>query len=309
MFKNEKHILLQKIESSFLKSNGINLYVKREDLIHPTISGNKWRKLKYNFIEAEKRGHKAILTFGGAFSNHIAATASAANQYGFSSIGVIRGDELTPASNSTLKQAHELGMQLYFVSRQDYKNRNEPAFLGELESKFGDFYVIPEGGSNALAVKGCAEIVPEIEIDFDHLVTAVGSGGTLAGLACGLDGTRKALGISVLKGVNYLDEEVAGLIATHKEGGFRNWEINHDHHLGGYAKFNDQLIDFINKFYTDHQLLLDPVYTGKMMLAIYNLIEKKYFESNTNVVALHTGGLQGIAGFNALHGDLIKYQQ
>ena len=307
MFENGKHIPLQKIESSFLKSNGINLYVKREDLIHPTIPGNKWRKLKYNFKEAKKRGHKTILTFGGAFSNHIAATASAANEYGFSSIGVIRGDELTPSSNPTLQRAHELGMQLYFVSRQDYKNRNESDFLSELESKFGDFYAIPEGGSNSLAVKGCAEIVSEIEIDFDYIVTAVGTGGTLAGLASGLDGTRKALGISVLKGATYLDDEVTALIASHKEIGIRNWEINHDHHLGGYAKFNDQLIGFINDFKIKNGIQLDPIYTGKMMMAIYDLIGQKYFEPNTRVVALHTGGLQGIAGFNTLHGDLIKY--
>ncbi|MEQ6120068.1 pyridoxal-phosphate dependent enzyme [Reichenbachiella sp. MALMAid0571] len=307
MFEKGSSTPLQKIENTFLKSNRVNLFIKREDLIHPTISGNKWRKLKYNFIEAQKHGHKAILTFGGAFSNHIAATASAANEYGFSSIGVIRGDELSPESNPTLQHAHDLGMKLYFVSRQDYKNRNEPGYLDELKRKFGDFYAIPEGGSNALAVKGCAEIVSEIEIDFDCIVTAVGTGGTLAGLSSGIGVNRKTLGISVLKSANYLDEEVAKLISSHQEVKTKNWEINHDYHLGGYAKFNDQLIQFINDFRVDNNIQLDPVYTGKMMMAIYELIEQKYFESNINVVALHTGGLQGITGFNALHGDLIKY--
>lgn len=306
MFEADQPTPSQKIESEFLKEHGITLFIKRDDLIHPDISGNKWRKLKYNFLEAKKQNLNTILTFGGAYSNNIAATAAAANKYGFNCIGIIRGDELSPNSNETLKKAHEQGMKFHFIPRSDYRNRSEEGFINSLRKKFGGCYIIPEGGSNILALKGCTEIVDEIDPDFDTIVSAVGSGGTLAGLACGLKSNQQALGICVLKGANYLDESVNTLINQFSSYNLTNWKINHDHHLGGYAKYNDHLIKFINKFKSDHGIQLDPVYTGKMMFAIYNLIKGRYFKSETKIIALHTGGLQGIKGYNASNNNQIK---
>jgi 1-aminocyclopropane-1-carboxylate deaminase len=306
MFEADQPTPIQKIESKFLEEYGITLFIKRDDLIHPDISGNKWRKLKYNFLEAKKQNLDTILTFGGAYSNHIAATAAAANKYEFNCIGVIRGDELNSNSNETLKKAHEQGMRLNFISREDYRSRSEESFVNSLKEKFGNCFIIPEGGSNTLAIKGCTEIVHEIDHEFNAIVSAVGSGGTLAGLACGLNPNQQALGICVLKGANYLDESVNTLIKEFSSDERTNWKINHDHHLGGYAKYNDPLIEFINQFQLDNGVQLDPVYTGKMMLAIYALIKEGYFESGTRIVALHTGGLQGIKGFNASNNTRIN---
>lgn len=306
MFDLQQKTPLDKIEDDLLISRQVNLYLKRDDLIHREISGNKWRKLKYNLIEAREQGCGTLLTFGGAFSNHIAATAAAAREYGFKAIGIIRGDELNPASNPTLQHAHELGMLLKFVSRECYKRRNEEQDLDQLKREYGDFYLIPEGGSNALAVKGCAEIIKEIDIDFQTIVTAVGTGGTMAGLVCGLAGGASVLGISVLKGAHYLQNEVKRLAIENSGEKRTNWEINHEYHLGGYARFNDKLIEFINQFKARHGIQLDPVYTGKMMMGIYDLINHNYFEPNTTIVALHTGGLQGIDGYNKLNEHKIK---
>ena len=296
---------LQKLESKFLETHQIHLYVKRDDTIHPEISGNKWRKLKYNLEEAKKQNHETLLTFGGAFSNHILAVAAAAREQGLNSIGIIRGDELSPESNPTLRRVSELGMQLKFVRREKYKLRNEPNFQEELISKYGSCYTLPEGGSNALAVKGCTEIIDEIDIDFDYIVTAVGTGGTLAGLACGLNEKQSALGISVLKNVHYLDEKVSRLIQAYAGKPRANWSIDHEGHCGGYGKFDKDLIAFVNQFYSEYKIPLDPIYTGKMTKALFDLIEKKHFPLGTTIVALHTGGLQGILGFNEKYGDLI----
>lgn len=301
MFDLQQKTPLDKIEDDLLLSRQVNLYLKRDDLIHREISGNKWRKLKYNLMAAREQGCGTLLTFGGAFSNHIAATAAAAREYGFKAIGIIRGDELNPASNPTLQHAHELGMLLKFVSREGYKKRNEEQYLDQLKKEYGDFYLIPEGGSNALAVKGCAEIIKEINIDFQTIATAVGTGGTMAGLVCGLAGEASVLGISVLKGARYLLDEVKRLAIENSCEKRMNWEINHEYHLGGYARFNDKLIEFINQFKAKHGIQLDPVYTGKMMMGIYDLINHNYFEPNTTIVALHTGGLQGIEGYNKLN--------
>lgn len=301
MFDLQQKTPLDKIEDDLLLSRQVNLYLKRDDLIHREISGNKWRKLKYNLMAAREQGCGTLLTFGGAFSNHIAATAAAAREYGFKAIGIIRGDELHPASNPTLQHAHELGMLLKFVSREEYKRKNEEHYLDQLKREYDDFYLIPEGGSNTLAVKGCKEIVREIDVDFQVIVSAVGTGGTLAGLVCGLPGQATALGISVLKGAGYLQEEVGRLVNMNSNEKRADWEINHEYHLGGYARFNDKLIEFINQFKAKHSIQLDPVYTGKMMMGIYDLINHNYFEPNTTIVALHTGGLQGVEGYNKLN--------
>lgn len=298
MFENQTPTLLQKIENDLLSSKGISLYIKRDDSIHPEVSGNKWRKLKYNLIDAKAKGYNKVLTFGGAYSNHIAATAAACNEYGFESIGIIRGQELNEKSNTTLQRAFKHGMKFLFVSREQYRNKEHADFLQSFGVKGENLYLIPEGGSNALALKGCEEIIAEIGIDFDYIVTAVGTGGTLSGLACGLIGKQKAIGVSVLKGANYLEEEVHKLIEACSNRNKQNWEIKHDYHLGGYAKSNDELVNFINEFKQKHAILLDPIYTGKMMMALFDMIENDYFEEGSELIALHTGGLQGIEGFN-----------
>ncbi len=294
MFEKQPATPLQKIKSTLLEEKEINLYIKRDDLIHPEISGNKWRKLKYNLMSARSKGYKTLLTFGGAYSNHIAATAAAANVYGFDAIGIIRGDELHKDSNKTLRKASDDGMKLIFISREKYRNKEKAEYIQSLQEEFGDFYHIPEGGSNPLALKGCTEVIQEIDIDFGCIVTAVGTGGTLAGLACGISQEQSVLGISVLKGAKYLNDKVEKLISSYSNESPKPWEINHEYHLGGYAKSNVALVQFMEEFNNSHGILLDPIYTGKMMMALFDLIKKDYFSPETVVIALHTGGLQGI---------------
>lgn len=274
--------------------------VKREDQIDTEISGNKWRKLKYNLVEARSQGYEHILTFGGAYSNHIAATAAACQRFGFQSIGLIRGDELNAQSNPTLRKAAADGMQLEFTSRSQYQRRNDPEWLAELSAKYRA-YLIPEGGSNSLALKGVGELVDEISQDFDYIICPVGTGGTLAGINSRLKSHQTALGISTLQGEKYLEEMIANLT-----GDSATWQLFHDYHFGGYAKFNSHLIEFINEFYRTTDIPLDPIYTGKMMYAIIDLIKKDTFKSGTKIICLHTGGLQGIDGFNQQHHNLLN---
>lgn len=271
----------------------MQLFVKREDLLHETISGNKFRKLKYNLEQAKLQGKKTLLTFGGAFSNHIAAVASAGNEFGFETVGIIRGDELESkiSENPTLASAQAQGMKFEFINREIYRSKDEPAFLESLKSRFGDIYILPEGGTNALAVKGCEEILTGEDLEFDYICCAVGTGGTLAGLINASDERQRIIGFSSLKGVSEFDPIVE---FANKD----NWEITSDYHFGGYGKVNSELIDFINRFATENKMQLDPVYTGKMLFGIEDLIAKGRFESGSRILAIHTGGLQGIPGMN-----------
>ena len=279
-----------------LSSFGIqnqSLILKREDLLHSFISGNKFRKLKYNIIAAQQFGHKRLLTFGGAFSNHIAAVATAGAEYGFKTVGVIRGEELASkiAENPTLSFAKKCGMQLHFISREEYKLRNEEDFIKELKEKFDDCYLIPEGGTNALAVKGCEEIINESERTFDYLCTPVGTGGTMAGLVKASNTNQKVLGFSALKGTFQASE-------IEKYTSKTNFEITDFYCFGGYGKIDIELIRFINEFKQITNIPLDPIYTGKMMYGIIHLLKRGYFKENSRIFAVHTGGLQGIAGMN-----------
>lgn len=276
-----------------LREKGIHLYLKREDTIHPFISGNKYRKLKYNLLEAKKQGKETLLTFGGAFSNHIAAAAYAGHEQGMKTIGVIRGEELSNKwqDNPTLQLAHEHGMQFHFVSRSAYRLKNEPSFIQKLKEKFGDFYLLPEGGTNALAVKGCAEILTDADAQFDYICSAVGTGGTVAGLINAAQPHQTVLGFPALKG-DFLSEEICTFV--HNDG----WKLVTDYHFGGYAKVDQQLIEFINLFRRETGIPLDPIYTGKMLFGIFDLIKQDVFEPGTQILAIHTGGLQGIKGMN-----------
>mgnify|MGYP006191685833 FL=1 len=274
--------------------NGIELFLKREDLLHPIISGNKFRKLRYNLEEAKKLNHTVLLTFGGAFSNHILAVAGAGAEFGFKTIGVIRGEELENKihENPTLAKAQALGMQFYFVSRMAYRDKETSVFISQLHEKFGDFYLVPEGGTNDLAIKGCEEILTlSDKINFTHITCAVGTGGTISGLINSSNENQQLIGFSSLKGA-FLSDVIRNFVVK------TNWSINDAYHFGGYGKVTDELIAFLNSFYSQTNIPLDPVYTGKMVFGVLDLIEKEYFPSNSKILMIHTGGLQGIKGMN-----------
>lgn len=272
---------------------GISLVIKRDDLIHPFVSGNKFRKLKYNLLQAKAENQSALLTFGGAYSNHIAAVAYAGKENGFQTIGIIRGDELGDKieSNPTLKFAQECGMQFEFVSRETYRLKTEESFLEQLQQKYGAFYLIPEGGTNAFAIQGCEEILTPEDAFFDYVACAIGTGGTISGLINSVLPRQKVLGFPALKG-EFLQDEIRKFVRH------ENWELITDYHFGGYGKVSPDLIDWINRFYAQTQIPLDPVYTGKMVFGILDLIAKNYFPENANILLIHTGGLQGIQGMN-----------
>lgn len=283
----------QKIEHPLLEEHGISLYIKREDLIHPVVSGNKFRKLKYNLIAAKEQGFDTLLTFGGAYSNHIAATAFAGADNGFRTIGVIRGEELELVweENPTLREAHSAGMQFHFISRRDYRLKTTPAFLGQLEQRWGKFYLVPEGGTNMLAVKGCEEILQPEDAQFDYVACCVGTGGTLAGLINSAHPKQEVLGFPVLR-----DEGLKEYIPTFVN---RNqWRLIWDYHFGGYAKVSVELITFINEFRRLTGVPLDPVYTGKLLYGLMDMIARGKFKPGSKLLAIHSGGLQGITGMN-----------
>jgi 1-aminocyclopropane-1-carboxylate deaminase len=285
---------LQKIDDAIINSYGIELYVKRDDLIHAEISGNKWRKLKHNLAEAQALGKKILLSFGGAYSNHIYALAAAGKEFGFHTIGIIRGKDASE-ENPTLSFAKSCGMELHFIDRGEYRNKNDHEFLQKLKKDFDDPYIIPEGGANILGAGGCAEIISEINIPFDYICCPCGTGTTLAGLVTGLKGSSRALGFSVLKGGDFLNDEVRNLLPEDAKN-YSNWYINTDYHFGGYVKFDQALLKFINELEQKHQIRYEPIYTGKMMYGIYDLAAKGFFKKGERIVALHTGGLQGLAG-------------
>ena len=284
--------------------DNIQLYIKREDLIHSVVSGNKWRKLKYNLIEARSQGCKKIITFGGAFSNHIHATAAAGAACGFETIGMIRGEIVKPL-NPTLKQASEWGMQLLPVSRSEYRMKSDPEFLEQLKRRFGDYYLIPEGGTNLLALKGCAEMT-RMEEKYHYWCVSCGTGGTLAGMLTGLGPEEQVLGFPALKGGQFLEKEINDLLQLAYTGSLPKWKLITDYHFGGYARISKELIDFIVDFREQYQILLDPIYTGKMMYGIMDLISKRAFPEDSRILAIHSGGLQGITGIEKKYGIEIK---
>lgn len=278
-----------------LENPDYTLEIKREDLLHPNISGNKFRKLKYNLAQAKKEGHTTLITFGGAFSNHILAVAATGHENGFKTIGVIRGDELRNkiSENPTLLKAQDLGMVFDFVSREVYREKDSRDFLTKLEQKFGRFYLLPEGGTNDLAVKGCEEILLETDNKFDYICCAVGTGGTISGIINCSKSSQQVLGFPALKG-DFLREDICKFVQN------SNWELVANYHFGGYAKVTKELVLFINDFYQKHQIPLDPIYTGKMVFGVLDLIKKEWFPRGSKILLIHTGGLQGIDGMNNL---------
>lgn len=271
-----------------------SIFLKPEYLNHILISGNKLRKLKYNLLRAKERKVKTLLTFGGAYSNHIFSVAAAGKEFGFKTIGIIRGEELEDKinDNNTLKFARASGMYLKFISRSDYKLKNLPEFIEHLKKEFGDFYLIPEGGTNDLAIRGCEEILTNEDDMFDVICCSVGTGGTISGLINSSKSHQKIIGFPALKG-DFLTKEISTFVKKD------NWELITNYHFGGYAKINEELISFINVFKQQYNIPLDPVYTGKMMFGIFDLMKKGYFKKNAKILAIHTGGLQGVVSMNA----------
>ena len=297
MLSRQQEPYNQFLTDCLLKKKKITLAVKREDLLHEHISGNKFRKLYYNILTARKKGYTSLLTFGGAYSNHIAATAAAGKEYNLKTIGVIRGDELgenlskTLKENPTLAFAHQQGMMFHFVSRSVYRQKKNPDFIRNLFQIFGNFYLVPEGGTNELAIKGTEEILTPEDAQFDFICCAVGTGGTIAGIINTSYSHQKIIGFPALK-ENFLHKNIQKYV--HKD----NWDLIRDYHFGGFAKVNQALIDFINMVNTLHNLPLDPIYTGKMMFGIIDLIKKDFFPEGSKILAIHTGGLQGREGMN-----------
>ncbi len=283
-------VLTQKIP---LENTSIKLFIRREDLIHPFVSGNKFRKLKYNLQQAKKENQTTLLTFGGAFSNHIAATAYAGKENGFETIGVIRGEELASKinENPTLKFAQDCGMKFVFVTRESYRLKASKNFISELKNNLGSFYLIPEGGTNELAVKGCEEILSKEDNFYDFICCAIGTGGTISGLINSSFSHQKVLGFPSLKG-DFLKEDIRKFAKNN------NWDLISSYHFGGYGKVSEELIKFINTFYKKNAIPLDPIYTGKMVFGVIDLIAKNYFPENSKILLIHTGGIQGIKGIN-----------
>lgn len=296
---------LQKINHPLLKAFEIDLFIKRDDLIHPEISGNKWRKLKFNIEKFHQKKYDSILTFGGAYSNHIAATAKAGSVLNIPTIGIIRGDELKTDSNATLKNAHKNGMKLIFVSRSKYGERYERIYHEELRAEFGNTLIVNEGGANFHGVLGCAEILNEIDIDPDYVYTASGTGTTTAGLLLSTD-KAQVISVPVFKNGGFIKDEVKSLLEQFQldeedlNEKMSRLSLNLEAHFGGYGKFNQELIDFINVFYKETNIRLDQVYTGKMMFALLSDVKAGKFPKKSKIMALHTGGIQGLSSIAPL---------
>ncbi|TCB78244.1 1-aminocyclopropane-1-carboxylate deaminase/D-cysteine desulfhydrase [Acinetobacter sp. ANC 4173] len=280
--------IAQSIPYQRISVGGVNISIKRLDLVHPHISGNKFFKLKYNLLAAQQQGYKKLLTFGGAYSNHIAATAYAAQLFGFESLGIIRGEELANKSlNPTLHTAQQFGMQLQFVTREAYRQKQSSAYLAQLHQDYPDYYVIPEGGTNPLAIQGCTEILSdEDRQNYDLICCAVGTGGTITGLIEASHSQQQVLGFSALKG-DFLSTEVEQLTPK------RNWQITDQYCCGGYAKTTSELLQFIQDFEQQYDIPLEQIYTGKMLLGLSDLIQQAAFPVDHRILVIHSGGLQG----------------
>jgi|SRR5215469_5775999 len=279
---------MQRLADDRLRAAGVEVWLKREDLIHAEVPGNKWRKLKYNLAEARVRGDRTLLTFGGAYSNHIRAVASAGSRCALSTVGIIRGEQHLPL-NPSLAFAVRQGMRLGYLDRDAYRRKADADVLDGLRAEFGSFYLLPEGGSNELAVLGCAEIPAEIDMDFDVICCACGTGGTLAGIAAGLRPGQRAIGFSALKGGSFLEREVDALQFRTFGSRRGDWRIETGYHFGGYARATSELEAFIADFRDRHGVVLDRVYVAKMMYGTYSLARAGVFEPGSRVVAVITG--------------------
>jgi 1-aminocyclopropane-1-carboxylate deaminase len=296
MLDTSRSILQEVIFTSFNK-NGNRLFIKRDDLIHKEVSGNKWRKLKYNLESAKQFKKEGVLTFGGAYSNHLVATAAACSIIGFRSIGIVRGDELNSQSNETIRRCADLGMELHFVSRTEYDLRNEKSYIEDLNYRFPNQYIIPEGGANYLGMIGCQEILNEFNKEFEVIVVAQGTTTTSAGILLGLPKESRLWVVPVLKGFDSKSEmrsllNKSGIEIDMVSDLINRVEVKEDYHFGGYGKYTQELIDFIESFYKETGIPLDPIYTAKAMFALVQETEKLQLK-NSRILFIHTGGIQG----------------
>ncbi|MBT2506317.1 pyridoxal-phosphate dependent enzyme [Streptomyces sp. ISL-98] len=278
---------LRQAEDERFARHGVRLLLKRDDLIHPDLPGNKWRKLAPNLRAAAGR---TVLTFGGAYSNHLRATAAAGRLLGFPTIGVVRGDELADRPlNPSLAQCAADGMRLHFVDRATYRCKSDPEVLAEiLSATAGDVYVVPEGGSNALAAQGCTALGQELRGAADVVGVACGTGGTLAGLAAGLGPGQRAIGFPVLKG-GFLGDDIRALQLTAFGGPTGDWRLDDRFHFGGYARTTPELDVFAEDFEARHGLPVERLYVAKMLYGLTTLATEGAFPPGTAVAAVITG--------------------
>jgi 1-aminocyclopropane-1-carboxylate deaminase len=280
---------VQQINSPLFDDRGVKVFIKRDDLIHPMISGNKWRKLKYVLKQAQTEGKTHLVTFGGAYSNHLMATAAAAAKFGFKSTGIVRGEEV---DNDTLFLCRLHGMELQFTDRDSY--RDKPSLFNQYFGRDEQAFFIDEGGASAEGARGCSELVDELTETYDHIFCACGTGTTAAGIINGLNSHQlktKFNAVPVFKNGGFIKEEIDRFLA-----GPTDYNIYTDYHFGGYGKANDDLIGFIKQFVAATGILIEPVYTGKMMYALYDLIGKGHFEPGSKILAIHSGGIWGLLG-------------
>lgn len=299
---------LQRLQHPILAQAGVEAWIKRDDQLLlpagdlPGFCGNKWRKLAYNLRAAREQGHSRLLTFGGAYSNHIAAVAAAGDLFGFSTVGVIRGEPHQPL-NPTLAYASSLGMQLHYISRSAFRQKDTPEVREVLEQAYAPYYLLPEGGTNKLALRGCEELAREITAQLgktpDYVCVAAGTGGTAAGLIRGARESTHILVFPVLKG-----DFMHGEIERWLPDATAPWSVMSEYHFGGYAKWNPELLAFMRDFRAETGIVLDPVYTGKLLYGVLAEARKKRFPAGSTVVVIHTGGLQGIAGFEQRFGAI-----
>jgi 1-aminocyclopropane-1-carboxylate deaminase len=283
------HSPIEQIFDPLFSEKQLKLFVKRDDLIHPFISGNKWRKLKYILCKAELENKDHLVTFGGAWSNHLLATACAAAKFGFKSSGFVRGE---PVNNELLSLCELFGMQLQFTDRGIY--RDKPALFHKIFADDPKAFFIDEGGASPEGVKGCSELIDELDQKYDHLFCACGTGTTAAGIINGLNNSHCSTifhGVPVLKNAGFLKKVISDYLTEDID-----FELHLDYHFGGYAKISDELIQFIKLFSSSNGILLDPVYTGKLFFAVYDLAKKDYFKPGSTILIIHTGGLFGLLG-------------
>lgn len=304
---NTSNSILEKVRLPIGKDEPFSFDIKRDDLIDPVISGNKWRKLKYNLLNASGRKNEGVITFGGPFSNHLIATAKAASIAKLKSIGIVRGDELSFKSNETLSFCHDLGMKLVFVSRSEYREKGEPFYVKQLHQKYPNYFMIPEGGGNYYGVIGCQEILSETPNNYDHVYLSGGTGTTGTGILLGVSEKSKVNIVSALKG-GFLKKEVEQLlylVLNDKDlvDTYTSQLIVHnDAHFGGYAKVTDELLNYVNNVYDTIKLKLDPIYTAKTFYKMELDFKNGIINSSDKVLFIHTGGLQGALSWrNKIH--------
>lgn len=276
---------ISKIHHPVLSAKGNEMDMLRLDLIHPAVSGNKWFKLKYNIEQAKAENKNTLLSFGGAYSNHLHALAYAGKLYGFQTIGMVRGESV---NNKTLEDCIAWGMQINFLSREDYRNKNEDSFTASLIEKYPQAFIIPEGGNNQYGIRGCSEILEGTDLlQYDVIVCSVGTGATLSGIINASDPRNRVLGFTAVKNGGYLAAEIA------KNTEHDNWQLCTDYHFGGFAGKNETLLNFMKDFYDSQSIELDFVYNAKMMYGLFDMIQQNRLPARVKILVIHTGGLQG----------------